>query len=73
MWAEWKTAYLLHKVVNRDPRYANGMNIAKMAWDNNARLVEQFFPNTTIGEISSRSKSRYYFCGLPSIYTDERR
>ena len=33
MWAEWKAAYLLHKVVNRDPRRADGMNIARMAWE----------------------------------------
>lgn len=61
MWAEWKTAYLLHKVVHRDPRYANGMNIASMAWDNNARLIEQFFPNTTIGEISVGAKADIIF------------
>ncbi len=61
MWAEWKTAYLLHKVVNRDPRYANGMNIAKMAWYNNARLVEQFFPQTTLGEISIGAKADLIF------------
>ena len=52
MWAEWKAAYLLHKVVNRDPRRANGMHIAQMAWDNNARLMEQFFPGETIGELT---------------------
>ena len=52
MWAEWKAAYLLHKVVNRDPRRADGMNIARMAWDNNARLMEQFFPDETIGELT---------------------
>ncbi len=51
MWAEWKAAYLLHKVINRDPRRANGMNIAQMAWDNNARLLERFFPGETIGEL----------------------
>ncbi len=61
MWADWKTAYLLHKVVNRDPRYANGMNIAKMAWDNNARLMEQFFDNMTIGEISVGAKADLIF------------
>lgn len=51
MWAEWKAAYLLHKVVNRDPRRADGMTIAQMAWDNNARLLQQFFPERTIGEV----------------------
>ncbi|MCY4060964.1 MAG: putative aminohydrolase SsnA [Chloroflexi bacterium] len=53
MWSEWKAAYLLHKVVNRDPRRADGMNIARMAWDNNARLMESFFPGAKIGEISA--------------------
>ncbi len=52
MWAEWKAAYLLHKVVNRDPRRADGMQIARMAWDNNAALMERFFPGAKIGEIS---------------------
>ena len=52
MWAEWKTAYLLHKVANRDPRRANGADIARMAVTNNARLVEQFFPGQTIGQIA---------------------
>jgi len=61
MWAEWKTAYLLHKVVHRDPRRADGMNIAKMAWDNNARLIERFFPKTRIGEISVGAKADLIF------------
>ena len=52
MWAEWKAAYLLHKVVNRDPRRANGTNIAQMAWENNAGLMGRFFPGAKIGEIS---------------------
>ena len=52
MYAEWKAAYLLHKATNRDPRRANGMNIARMAWQNNARLLERFFTGETIGEIA---------------------
>ena len=51
MWAEWKAAYLLHKVVNRDPRRAQGDAIARMATDNNARLAEVFFPGQTIGKL----------------------
>ncbi len=51
MWADWKDAYLLHKVANRDPRKANGTDIAYVATYNNARLVEQFFPGTRVGEI----------------------
>ena len=61
MWAEWKTAYLLHKVVQRDPRAANGMHIAKMAWENNARLVERFFPGSVIGEIRPGAKADLIF------------
>lgn len=49
MWAEWKAAYLLHKVVHRDPRRAPGDGIARMATDHNARLAEAFFPGQRIG------------------------
>ncbi len=43
LWADWKAAYLLHKVVNRDPRAANGNDIAKMAAQHNADLASTFF------------------------------
>src|SRR5260221_2918241 len=33
MWAEWKVAYLLHKVANRDPRHANGDLVVQVACD----------------------------------------
>jgi cytosine/adenosine deaminase-related metal-dependent hydrolase len=49
MWAEWKAAYLLHKVMNRDPRAANGADIAQAAAYNNARLAERFFVGTRLG------------------------
>jgi putative selenium metabolism protein SsnA len=52
MWAEWKTAYLLHKVANRDPRLAQGDSIAQMACENNARLAEIFFPGKTLGKLA---------------------
>jgi cytosine/adenosine deaminase-related metal-dependent hydrolase len=29
MWAEWKTAYLLHKAARRDPRRMNGMDVVQ--------------------------------------------
>lgn len=51
MWAEWKAAYLLHKVANRDPRRAPGDEIARMAVANNARLVEVFFPGLRFGAL----------------------
>ena len=52
MWEEWKTAYLLHKVWNRDPRRMNGMDLVRMAVYNNAALAEQFFPGAPIGRIT---------------------
>jgi len=52
MWADWKDAYLLHKVVSRDPRKANGGDIIRAGVYNNARLAEQFFEKTRLGEIS---------------------
>lgn len=61
MWAEWKAAYLLHKVANRDPRRANGADVAKMATVNNARLVEQFFPGQQIGELSVGAQADIIF------------
>jgi putative selenium metabolism protein SsnA len=51
MWAEWKAAYLLHKVANRDPRRAPGDQIARMATVHNAQLVEVFFPGQPIGKL----------------------
>ena len=52
MWAEWKAAYLLHKVWHRDPRKMNGADLAKIAVQYNSELVGQFFPGAPIGEIS---------------------
>lgn len=51
MWEEWKAAYLLQKVVHRDPRLANGADIAQMAAVNNARLAHAFFPERPIGQL----------------------
>ncbi|MCE2489495.1 MAG: putative aminohydrolase SsnA [Anaerolineae bacterium] len=52
MWAEWKAAYLLHKVTGRDPRRAPGDAIARMAALNNAALARHFFPGSQVGELT---------------------
>ncbi|HKZ71348.1 MAG TPA: putative aminohydrolase SsnA [Anaerolineales bacterium] len=52
MWEEWKAAYLLHKVANRDPRRAGGYNIARMAITNNAALAGMFFPRAPMGVLA---------------------
>jgi putative selenium metabolism protein SsnA len=59
MWEEWKAAYLLHKVMHRDPGRANGADIARMAVYNNARLAEQFFAR--LGELSVGAKADLVF------------
>jgi putative selenium metabolism protein SsnA len=51
MWAEWKSAYLLHKVVHRDPRRAGGEDVVRMAIYNNAALADMFFPEQSIGTL----------------------
>jgi cytosine/adenosine deaminase-related metal-dependent hydrolase len=51
MWAEWKTAYLMHKQAHRDPRRANGMDIVQMAIHNNAALAGMFWPNLPQGKL----------------------
>ncbi|MBN2148013.1 MAG: putative aminohydrolase SsnA [Anaerolineales bacterium] len=49
MWEEWKTAYLAHKIWNRDPRRMNGMDVVQMAVYNNAALAGRFFPTAPLG------------------------
>jgi cytosine/adenosine deaminase-related metal-dependent hydrolase len=51
MWAEWKTAYLLHKAAHRDPRRLNGLDVVQMAVHNNAALARVFWPNMPVGQL----------------------
>jgi len=52
MWDEWKTAYLVHKLVNKDPRRMNGMDVIKMGVYNNAGLAGMFYKNASVGKIT---------------------
>lgn len=52
MWAEWKAAYLLHKVAHRDPRRAGGDAIYRMAVQHNAALAEHFFSGVRFGRLA---------------------
>ena len=52
MWEEWKTAYLLHKAWNRDPRRMSAMDVATMAIYNNASLAGIFFPDAPLGVLA---------------------
>jgi putative selenium metabolism protein SsnA len=49
MWEEWKTAYLLHKVWNRDPRRMSALDVTAMGVTNNAALAGSFFPDAPLG------------------------
>ncbi|MDI6693795.1 MAG: putative aminohydrolase SsnA [Anaerolineales bacterium] len=52
MWEEWKSAYLLHKVMRRDPRRMNGADVVKMGVYHNARLAGRFFPDAPLGVLT---------------------
>ncbi len=51
MWEEWKAAYFLPKVTNRDPRRMDGNRLMEMAIRNGADLAGAFFPSGEIGKI----------------------
>jgi putative selenium metabolism protein SsnA len=51
MWDEWKSAYLVHKLWQRDPRRMQGGMVTDMAVYNNAALASRFFPAAPIGVI----------------------
>lgn len=61
MWEDWKAAYLLHKVVNRDPRRANGADVARAAVQNNARLADVFFPGANVGRVVEGARADLIF------------
>lgn len=52
MWEEWKFAYLLPKVWQRDPRCMPANQIINMAVYNNAALAGTFFPQAPLGVLS---------------------
>ncbi|MEJ2757308.1 MAG: putative aminohydrolase SsnA [Anaerolineales bacterium] len=61
MWTEWKTAYLLHKVSNLDPRRMNGVDVVQMGVYNNAALAEVFFPGKRLGMLVEDSAADLIF------------
>ena len=52
MWEEWKTAYLLQKVWNRDPRRMSALDVVQMGVYNNAALASSFFPQAPLGVLA---------------------
>jgi putative selenium metabolism protein SsnA len=52
MWAEWKAAYLVHKLWHGDPRRANGYDIMRMGVTNSAALARVFWPDAPVGQLA---------------------
>jgi len=51
MWDEWRTAYLVHKLWNLDPRRMGADKIIQMSVENNATLVNKLFGDIQIGKV----------------------
>ncbi len=52
MVAEMKTAYLLHKLAQRDPRAMPGDLVLRLAYANNAALARVFWPSLRLAELA---------------------
>jgi putative selenium metabolism protein SsnA len=61
MWEEWKTAYLVHKLWNLDPRRMNGMDVVQMAVYNNTDLARTMFGGETIGVLRAGAAADIIF------------
>jgi len=61
MWEEWKSAYLVHKLWQRDPRRMQGGMVAELAIYNNAALASRLFPTAPIGIIQPGAQADLIF------------
>jgi putative selenium metabolism protein SsnA len=52
MFTEMKAAYLVHKLHLADPRAMGGDEVMKLAYTNNGRLAQVFWPEALVGELS---------------------
>lgn len=64
MWEEWKAAYLIHKVHQRDPRRMNGATVVQIGAYNNAALASRFFP-AGIGTLKPGAAADLIFVDYP--------
>lgn len=60
MWDEWKMAYLVHKLVNKDPRRMNGTDVVEMGAYQNANLASKQF-GMPIGMIKEGAQADLIF------------
>ncbi len=61
MWEEWKSAYMVHKLWNLDPRRMSGTAVAEMGIYNNAALANTLFPNAPLGVIDKGAQADLIF------------
>ena len=61
MFAEMKTAYLVHKLAQRDPRAMPGDLVMRLAYENNARLARVFWPDLTLAQIAPGASADLVF------------
>ncbi len=60
MWDEWKTTYLVHKLVNLDPRRMGGYDVIEMGIYKNSALTSQQF-NLPIGSLTPGAQADIIF------------
>ena len=61
MFAEMKTAYFVHKLAQRDPQAMPGNLVMDLAYANNARLAQVFWPDQRLGELSEGAMADLVF------------
>jgi len=73
MWAEWKAAYLMHKLWHRDPRRMNGMDVVRMGVHNNARLAKELAPDKADYALLPLNLHRAQFFEVPFEWPEAHR
>ena len=61
MFAEMKTTYFLHKLHQGDPQAMPGNLVLDLAYGNNARLAQIFWPEQRLGELSEGAMADLVF------------
>lgn len=61
MWAEWKAAYLMHKLWHGDPRRVGGQDVLEMAVYNNAALASMLWPEAAVGQLAPGAQADLIF------------
>jgi putative selenium metabolism protein SsnA len=61
MFAEMKAATFVHKLHQRDPQAMQGNVVMDLAYENNARLAQVFWPEQRLGELSEGAMADLVF------------